>query len=363
MSQTLTEVTYSLATGGSERVAATIARAAVDRGIATTVCATHGPGGLLEDKLMQDGIPCFVAGGGRIKRMIRLYRHFRTVGTTVAHVHHFNMLASAYRPARLAGVSKIVVTEHSSHLLRTRSVDRWRARRFARRVDHVTAVHDGLADYLMDEIHLPSERVSVIPNGVDVRAFRPRHERAARDELGIAQDDVVVGMVGRLHPDKDPMNLVHAFRLLRERNGGAVRLMLIGDGPLRPDIEEYLRNTGLNTYVELLGDRSDVADLLSSLDVFVLPSRTEGHPVALLEAMSAGLAIIATKVGGVGRAIGDAGILVPAEDPGALADAIGGLINDPQRRLGLGQRARARAVQEHSLPRMLDAYFEVLGLD
>lgn len=362
--EALTVVTYSLATGGSERVAADVARHVAGRGVRTSVCSTHGDVGPIGESLLADGIPCVPAGaggGGRPGRAWRLFRHFRRSGTTVAHVHHFNMLAAAYRAARLAGVRRIVVTEHSDYQMRTRTGARERARKYGPLADLVTVVHDGLASYLDREIGIPRDRVAVISNGVDTAAFRPGDRIEARRAVGLPLEGVLAGSVGRLHPDKDPVNFVEAFSRLNRDDGA--RAVLVGDGPERQRVEDAIVRAGLGDRVLLLGERHDVSLLLRALDVFVLPSRTEGLPVALLEAMSSGIPIVATEVGGVAAAVGDAGITVPSEDPAALATAIAALVRDPDRRARCGLRGRQRAIERYDRSVMFAAYRRALFPD
>src|SRR5690606_6753438 len=136
-------------------------------GIPVSVCATHGESGPVSAALEAAGIPCLplqAGGGGRIGRGWRLFRHLRDRRTAVLHVHHFNMLAIAYWPARLAGVRRIVVTEHTDYELQRSRRARSVARRYGRRADAVTAVHGGLAAILVDDVGLPEDLVHVIPN-------------------------------------------------------------------------------------------------------------------------------------------------------------------------------------------------------
>ena len=362
--EALTVVTYSLATGGSERVAADVARHVAARGVPTSVCATHGDVGPVGESLLADGIPCVPAGaggGGRPGRTWRLFRHFRRSRTTVVHVHHFNMLAAAYRAARLAGVRRIVVTEHSDYQMRTRTGARQRARKYGPLADMVTVVHDGLALYLDREIGIPRDRVVVIPNGVDTAAFQPGDRVEARRAVGLPLDGLLAGSVGRLHPDKDPVNFVEAFSRL-DRDGDA-RAVLVGDGPERERVKGAIVRAGLEDRVLLLGERQDIPRLLQALDIFVLPSRTEGLPVALLEAMSSGIPIVATEVGGVAAAVRDAGVTVPSEDPAALATAISSLMRDPGRRARCGLRGRQRAIEAYDRSVMFAAYLHALFPD
>jgi glycosyltransferase involved in cell wall biosynthesis len=175
----------------------------------------------------------------------------------------------------------------------------------------------------------------VIHNAVDVSWF-PVPRRGGNAPR--------IASVGRLAFPKDFSTLVGALASL-ETDWQAT---LVGEGPLRGEIVDELERRGLEQRVELLGSRDDVHDLLASADVFVLSSRSEGFPVSILEAMSAGLPVVASDVGGVSEAVvhGETGLLVPANDPGALAEALERLLRDVPLRLRLGATGLER-VRRH----------------
>lgn len=358
----LTEVLFSFQTGGSERVGAAVARHAAGNGRSTSACATHGGPGPILHRLEEAGVTCEAVGDGslgRIGRALRLYRHFRRHGTSVVHVQHFNVLSIVLGPARLAGVDRVVVTEHTDRELRTRPKARRIATRHGRRADDVTVVHQGIADFLIEELDFDPSHVHVIPNGVDTGRFQPRPS-VLREALEIPAHRVLVGSVGRLHPDKDPLNLVRALRSLGDEGREAIHLAIVGDGACRAELEAQIRDAHLADRVTLLGERHDIPELLAALDVFAMPSKTEGLPVALLEAMASGLPIVATDVGGVAAALGDCGLVVPPQDATALGEAILRLAGDPERRRQLGRAARERAVQRFDIGEMFSAYDRIL---
>lgn len=360
--QVLTEVVFSLDTGGAERIAGAIAGYMQARGVRTSVCSTHGAMGSIGAELTRSGIECVPLQeglGGRLGRTFRLVRHLKATRTTVLHVHHFNMLAAVGLAARIARIPRIVLTEHSIHQLRVKPRVLRRARRHAHRADMVTVVHDGLAKFLVEEVGVPAERILVIPNGVDTTEFTPA-PTGSQLHPDLPDASFLVGYVGRLHPDKDPMNLVNALAHVPASALKHLHVVLIGDGPLRKEVEETALTLGIADNLTLLGDRQDVPALLPDLNCFVLPSRTEGLPVALLEAMSCGLPVIATKVGGVPQAVGDAGILIPAQDAEALAGAMTQVAGDSELRERLGAAARQRAEGVYDRARMFEAYAEVL---
>jgi len=188
-------------------------------------------------------------------------------------------------------------------------------------------------------------RIRVNPNGIDPSRFCPDGKAAERT------GDPLIVSVGRLCHQHAPDVAVAALALMHTP---AARLRLVGDGEDRGAIEQQADALGLTGRVELVGFHPDPAPDLRAADVVVIPSRYDGMSLVLLEAMASGAAVVATRVAG-SSALDGAGVMVPAEDPPALAQAVDGLLADPDRRRRLGLAARRRAVEQFSLRRSLDA--------
>jgi glycosyltransferase involved in cell wall biosynthesis len=210
--------------------------------------------------------------------------------------------------------------------------------------------------------------VETLHHGVDtVSVHRVQGSRhAARELLDLDDRTPVVGTVGNLTPQKDHAGLLSAIGRVRRRFPD-VTLLVIGTGPLDAPLRAIVRDHGLEANVRFLGARTDVAELLPAFDLFVLSSRFEGLPIALLEAMASHVACVATHVGGVPEAIVDGrdGRLVPPGDPAALAAAVEALLLNPAARQALGAAGATRVEQEFSIDRAVrrieDVYLEVLG--
>jgi glycosyltransferase involved in cell wall biosynthesis len=226
-----------------------------------------------------------------------------------------------------------------------------------------------VSDHTRDELvaHVPAARAKalVIPNGVDPAGFAAWHDAAeVRRGLGLSADCFVVGTVGRTHPVKGHADLVMAFAALAHGEREPPHLLIVGQ-PLEPWAQQLAlqaRALGVGNLVHLLGERSDVPALLAAMDVFVLPSHSEGMPNALLEAMAAARPVVATRVGGSAEVITDGltGLAVPPRDPGALASAIGQLRSDPLLGKRLGAAARRQVAQRFSWSAALDSYEALL---
>jgi glycosyltransferase involved in cell wall biosynthesis len=228
------------------------------------------------------------------------------------------------------------------------------------RYDRIVAPTTAILDALEREDGADRARLRVIGNGVDCERFAPldRTRRdAVRDELGVPRDALLFCCVASFTPVKRHADLLDAFARLRFQEPRA-HLLLVGDGPLRADVEARGRAPGVRGAVTLAGNRGDVERLLGASDAFVLASSTEGLSNALLEAMAAGLPVVATRVGGNPGLVrhGDSGLLVPPFDAAALAEAMAALSADAALRARLGATGRERVRNEFSLDAMARGY-------
>jgi sugar transferase (PEP-CTERM/EpsH1 system associated) len=293
----------------------------------------------------------------------RLYRVLRDLAPTIVHTRNLAALEAA-APAWLAGVPARVHGEHGRDVGDLDGSNRRyrRVRRLYRPfVSRYVALSKDLEDYLYHAIGVAKDRVVQIYNGVDTERFAPAPEgRATIDGCpfgGAAH--WLVGTVGRMQEVKDQLTLARAFvRAVRECGADRLRLVMVGDGPLRSEAERALSDAGFRHLAWLPGERADIAEILRGLDCFVLPSLAEGVSNTILEAMASGLPVIATRVGGNPELVdeGTTGRLVPAADDAAMADAIVACFRDPATARRHGQAARQAAVQRFSLDRMVGDY-------
>ncbi|TEB09726.1 glycosyltransferase family 4 protein [Pelotomaculum propionicicum] len=208
-----------------------------------------------------------------------------------------------------------------------------------------------------------NDKLKVIYNGMPEP--RPK-EGVLRGELNIRKEDIVIGSVARLAPQKDPLFLLEvAGRMItspdNNQDRGRVYFVIIGDGPLRSRCEEFVNLKNLQGSVFLMGAREDAAELLRDFDVFVLFSRWEGLPLTIIEAMLAGRPVVASAVGGVSEMVVDqkTGLLINASDGRAAVQALRELAADRERRLSMGEAGRRRAVELFSINEMVNKYREL----
>ncbi len=224
-------------------------------------------------------------------------------------------------------------------------------------VTRYVAVCDAVAGHYREKLHLVPEKISTIPNGIDTGAFVRGERGEARQELGIERDAEVLGFMGRLHGQKGVDVLLGAFREVLAGRPGAL-LVIAGDGPERSRLEREARETGVAERVVFLGECNDTPLFMSALDAFVLPSRWEGMPNVVLEAMAAGIPVIGTFAGGVPEMVApeETGLLVAPGDAGALSQAMTRLLSDAGRARAMGEAGRARASELFSMETMVDRY-------
>jgi glycosyltransferase involved in cell wall biosynthesis len=263
--------------------------------------------------------------------------------------------------ARLTGVPLIVHSDHHGRFEPAKERKRWLYHILNRVVDpwtdaFVTVSHEQRAFHA--EIGLPEQRMTVIHNGIDVNRFDSSQEArwSARQRLGLSLEAPIIGMTANFSVNKNHTLLLQALVKIRESIPN-VHCLLIGDGPTRRSIESMTHQMGLAEAVSFLGIRSDLPDLLSALDVFVLTSLSESFSLAIVEAMACGKPVVATDSGGPKEIVldGETGYLVPHEEPSVLAEKITLLLVSPVLAQRLGQAGRQRAVQYFSLDKMVAA--------
>ncbi len=289
--------------------------------------------------------------------LTRLVRIARAWKPDVVHSHmvHANLLARALR--LFVPVPALLSTIHNIN-------EGGRLRMGAYRVsnglvDHMTIVSEAAADRFVAERIVPRELLTVVPNGVDIDLFRmtPETRASIRDSLGLGSEFVWLA-VGRFEIAKDYPNMLRAFAKVRERQPGAV-LLLVGRGSLQPETEALADSLGLRPSVRFLGVRQDIPQVMSAGDGYVMSSAWEGLPMVLLEAGAAALPIVATTVGGNSEVVaeGESGFLVPPENADALASAMLRLMSLPEgERRAMGEAGRDRVRAHYGLGRVADRW-------
>ncbi|HLJ12120.1 MAG TPA: glycosyltransferase [Planctomycetaceae bacterium] len=360
-------VVHTFEVGGIERSVARLA-SRIDRRRFEPQIVCLDRNGQAAQWLETDDVPIFElkkrAGNdlGLVFRLARLLRHERI---DIVHSHNWGTLVETSLARRRARVPVHVHAERGTVLgsveirglrgfLRAAAM-RWAVNRTSAVVSNAVAVARRAAGIS----GLPLETIQIIPNGLDApAAVSASAVRETRSRWGLPQEARVVGSIGRLAEVKNFASAITAISQLSEADSN-VHLLLVGDGPERTRLEDLARTLGIAHRIHFAGFHDDVNSFLAAMDVYINCSHSEGMSQSLVEAMAAGLPIIATEVGDNALLVGgerSCGVVVRPGDPEAIAAAIKMLTNDAELRGDFGRRARARFAERYSMSRMVESY-------
>ena len=355
-------IVLSTATGGMENVIYNLVSAHNQDRLKLHVACLESVGPLSE-KLKAKGVatdllPRMTPGVSMVYPSA-LISYIREFGCQIVHTHSGCWAKVAIACAWIPKV-KLVYTDHGRAFPELRDRIFW-DRVSVKFTDRVVAVGEPLREYLINTVKLPEEKVMTIRNGIDTERFKPSPSSrdAVRRELGYSAEQVVIAMVARLAPVKNHRLLIDTFAKLSSTNQ-TVRLLIIGDGDLRGALENQVAELQLFDKVKFTGDRPDVDRLLCAADIATLSSQSEGISLTLLEAMSTGLPVVATNVGGNPTIIteGHDGFLV-GQDTESFATALAKLAASDSLRKTMGAAARKTIEQKWSVNQMADQYEEL----
>ncbi|WP_238342087.1 glycosyltransferase [Actinopolymorpha rutila] len=336
----------TLATGGAERVAVDLACGVDRRRFAPHVVVTRETGPL-QQQLDAADIPVTVLGRRRRLSLVAYRRARRAAqGCDLIHAHKFS---SNVWGALLARMSRrpLIVHEHNWSGTPSRLRSFLNRRWIAPVTSHFVCVSAPVAHQVVGD-GVPAHKVHVLPNAIP--PGRPMARRAARQELGLPATAFVVGIVARLRPEKNHELLLRAAARLVTAHQ-AVTICAVGDGPRRAFLETLAEDLGIADHLVWAGERRDAGRLAAAFDISVLCSTWEGLPLVALEAMAAGVPVIATAVGGLPELLADgAGVLVPPGDADCLVSAIATLRATPDLAARIGAAGRRRVRDQHDLP-------------
>jgi L-malate glycosyltransferase len=337
----------SLQTGGSERQFVTLSRSLDQNHFRVGLGCIQAKGAFLEG-LNVDAFPLggSLYGWRSWKTRMRLGRHLRAQRIDVAHAFDFYANLTLLPSARLAGIPVVIGSQRQLGDLLTPVQSRAQMMMF-RWCDAVVCNSSASAERLIQE-GLPEDKINVIWNGLGPEAFA-----TAAPALPRRPGWLRVGMIARMNSSaKNHSLLLRAAARLQERVPN-LEIVMVGDGPLRPQLEQQAASLGLGSRVQFLGDRRDVPALLASLDLTVLPSDSESLSNAVIESMAAGVPVVASQVGGnLELLTQERGILVPAGEETSLAEAMLALLRNDALRTQMGQNCRRFAFENFTIEKM-----------
>ena len=325
--------------------------------------------GRLEKEIESLGIPVRVFpesrwGSGKI--FLELVREFKKSNTRIVHTHKYKDTILAAPATKFCGIPHVVRTVHGLREpfegLQDFKMSCYEA---IERTVHRSCVDViiGVSSQIESKYKAQGEvsKVTCIRNGIDLEGKSVQTDRwRTREDLGVDSETCLMGTIGRLTPVKGIPYLLQAARILL-RHGMKVKVLLVGDGSIRPDLVTQTRDLGISAHVVFLGHREDTDALLQAMDIFVLPSLSEGIPMALLEAMAASRPIVASRVGGIPEIIEDGvdGYLVEPMDVDNLAERCRRLIESPDAARKMSEQGRKRVEREFSATAMADRVVSV----
>ncbi|MFH1263190.1 MAG: glycosyltransferase [Pseudomonadota bacterium] len=350
---------WTLHLAGAERVAQAVLSSCRAAGFEPHVCALSPSDPSHRNDWERKGIrvsEIWKRPGIDLLLPFRLRKLLRDARISILHTHN---AVGAFYGGISAGADVLKVhTEHSNIAREKRMLRRFTA--WQLRSASVVADSQKVAVMLKRRDGFPKEKIRLIYNGVATEFGGIMDRNAAKSSLGIPASARVVGTVGNLRPVKDQMALLSAFGSLAKEDSDLF-LVIVGEGEMRSALEAEARRVGLEGRVKLPGYRSDAPRLFSAFDLFVLSSKSEGLPLALLEAMAAGRPCVATAVGGIPEVItdGENGRLVPPESPVGFARVMRQLLADPENAGRMGERGRWTVAERFSEKQMVEKYLEL----
>lgn len=358
------QVINTLALAGAETLVKDLTFRLQRHGVESHVYVLHRLGSPLEEQLEQAGLSLFGSNKFSVyspNQIGALTKHLSTYRYDLLHVHLFPAQLWVAIASRALGRQTILITtEHNTYNRRRRWYFRLLDHYLYSRYNQIVCISEPTERALLSWMPSLKAKTYVIPNGIDIVRFATAFSYHKTTLLGMPSELPLVLCVGRLEEQKGHVTLLHAVSRLE-----GVHLALVGDGPLRKDLETLTIQLGLTQRVHFLGRRTDIPSLLKTADVYVQPSRWEGFGIATLEAMAAGLPVVASNVPGLADVVGNAGMLFPPGDADILAARLKLLIDSPELRSELGKQAKLRAAKydiESTVEGYLDLYKHMLNL-
>lgn len=348
--------------GGMEKVVALLAEGLNKRKVQVRVVCIQRDGALAASlKKKKIDVTALNSLKGRdIKAILRLYSLLKQFRPSVINVHDYSSLPYVVLSSWLSIRTPIIFTAHGLLYEGFENL-RTRYRLFSWGVREITAVSEKVAERHRNYLNW-KKQIKIIPNGVPYITHASGIRTEIRKTLDTEDNATVYLSVGNFRPEKGFEDLIKAASILHQRKPNIPwEIWIVGDlsrSSYSNQVIELSRSLGLENRIKFLGFRKDVSHLYQACDAFVLSSKSEGLPMVILEAMMAGLPIVATKVGGVPKALGKYGILVEPQNPLALAQGMENILSNIQQAKQMGELARARAQKEFSVKKMVDNYIK-----
>lgn len=323
----------------------------------------------LRDYMHSQGVDCFSCDATSRKDypqvIAKLARYLKQEKVDILHTHLFDPSITGLLAGKLAGTKYLVSTRHYSDY-HTRVNKKWHVRldQMCNRLSQkVIGVSQHTSDHMIEAEKCPPEKVVTIYNGIDFDRVKPSADdfrSRIRREFD-AENKFLILTTGRLHPEKGYPHLFEAIPKLKTLTDKPFLWLIAGKGALKDKFEADVARLKADDVVKFIGFRKDIPDLMSTADLFVLPSVAEAFGVVFAEAIYLGVPIVATKIGGIPEIVDDGsdGILIPPADSDAIASTVADLINNPQKLAGLKNNGREKVIEKFEFEEMTRRYEKV----
>lgn len=344
--------------GGAEKMLISLVEHLNKEKYKSTICLLKD--GWLNSKLKERGLETIIIPQNRsldFMWLLQLIKVLKERDIHLMHAHEFAMNTYGSLTSLITKIP-IVTTVHGKNYYHEKWRRRW-AYRFASRQSKMVVVSENIKKFLINNVGIKNGDLLTIYNGTNINLHQAKNELRDRIkmELRIDKDQPVIGTVGNLYPVKGHTYLLNAAAIVKRTFPTAI-FLIAGRGQLLPQLQEEAKELSIKDNVRFLGFREDIPLLLQAMDIFVLPSISEGLPLAALEAMANEKPVIATDVGGIPEVVidGTSGFLVPSKTPEVLAEKILLLLANRDLSLRLGKEGRVRVEKEFSLKKMIRKY-------
>lgn len=351
-------IIHQLGTGGAENGIVNLANGHNHNKFELSICTLVG-GGSLTYRLDQSKTSLFELEkkeGNDISIILKLYSVFKKFKPDIVHTHAWGTLCESFLAAKLARIPIMIHGEHGT--IQEKPINIFIQNIFWKMTSQVLSISSNHKKLLSETIKFPLAKITVIPNGVDIAKFSYMNNSSNRlIACNVKQKTITIGTIGRLVPVKNQQILIRVLAKLKKKFSD-VELLIIGDGPLKSDLKKLSSRLSIADSVVMPGRKSDITKYFHKMDIFILPSFSEGMSNTILEAMSCGVPVIASDVGGNPELIdnGINGLLFPSQDQKKLEELIMQLIENPEIALKLSQNARQKIEHNFSIEKMVQNY-------
>ena len=363
MNINLLHVTFDMHIGGTEQVIKNLVEATDKTQFNTSILCIESPVGPFGKILSEKGYRIHSMSrkpGFDIKLIFAIRKYIIQNKIDVLHCHQYTPWVYGVLASILTG-TKVIFTEHGRFYPDRSS---WKRKYInpllVRLTDHITAISKATKQALVDYEFIPAKRIEVIYNGIAELGSSATAADKLRQSLSIPDDHLILGTISRLDPIKNHRLLISAFAKVLKKHP-ELKLLIVGDGELRPDLEKQVQLLGISDDVIFTGFQANPVEYLQLMDIFLLPSLSEGTAMTLLEAMSLSKPCIVTNVGGNPEIIEDNvnGLVTPSDDEKMLITAIETLVEDQELRKKLGDTGRRKFEEKLTVQCMLNSYQEI----